>query len=146
MKIEQFNNAAFNDVVLALQPSARRLALTDFNEWLLAVLKPHLRFDTALIGIGDVDNGVATVNSVHLHRLPDVMMVEYEKVRDRDPAARAATVRIGGTANLCMADEATDPELQAYIEKYGFNNALCTAIVQPRIGMSLFMTREGEPS
>ena len=141
MRIEQFNNVAFNDVVLALQPSARRLPPADFNEWLLALLRPHVAFDTAIIGMGRVDDdGCATVNAVHLHRLPQAMMLDYEAVRDRDPVARASSACIGATANVCVGDEPMDQQLKQFIEEYGLRNALCTAIEQPRIGMSLYLT------
>jgi DNA-binding CsgD family transcriptional regulator len=139
------SNEVFNALVLDLYRGVREVSFTEFQNYALGMMKPILQFDIAIWGMGVSSANGALISSVHLHNLPPQMMDEYAgEVQRQDPAAQRTTAHPGRT--ICIPWD--DPEIateqraavRAYLRKYGFAHTLCTAALEPALGLNHFLT------
>ncbi len=139
------SNEVFNALVLDLYRGVREVAFTEFQNYALGIMKPILQFDVAIWGMGVSSGNGALISSVHLYNLPPQMMDEYAgEVQRQDPAAQRTTAAPGRT--ICIPWD--DPEIateqlaavRAYLRKYGFAQTLCTASLEPALGLNHFVT------
>jgi DNA-binding CsgD family transcriptional regulator len=139
------SNDVFNALVLDLYRGVREVSFTEFQNYALGIMKPILQFDIAIWGMGVSSGNGALISSVHLHNLPPQMMNEYAgEVQSQDPAAQRTTAAPGRT--ICIPWD--DPEIateqraavRAYLRKYGFAHTLCTAALEPALGLNHFLT------
>lgn len=123
--------AAFNTLVLAIHDNAAVLPVVDFKAWLVAALRQHLRFDSALIGFGNVVEGEANIPTFYLYNLPERVMAEREPIRDLDLVGQRASAAPGKAILVHVLEVADDPKyapLVEYCRRYGLMNVVCTAI------------------
>jgi DNA-binding CsgD family transcriptional regulator len=146
------NSTGHVSALLALHESARSVALDGFQSQALDRLAAVLPFDTAMWGlVADATaEGDAHICSIHLHGIDPSMMADSERVKDSDFIGTAATAALGQTRNFRTRDPRwSEPRHVPGVRhalKWGMENVLCTAVLEPRSGLksfiSLFRDRE----
>jgi DNA-binding CsgD family transcriptional regulator len=136
---------SFDALVLQLYRGVREAPFTRFQDHALAIMKPILGFDTAIWGVGTSNGRGGFISSVHLHGLPPRMMDDYAgAVQSQDIAAERTVAQPGCTVSIPWDDPEMAAErcaaLRAYRRKYGLMHALCTALPEPALGLSHFLT------
>lgn len=123
---------ATSRLLLELYRGARELPVPEFQEQSLELLKSALRFDSAMLGVGEVrpDSGLI-IQCVHLHNQPQEMLASYEEIKDRDLAAFEAAQRVGRVCNFNCRDMnsgAALADLMAHSNRYDIQNLLVTTV------------------
>jgi len=135
-----------NHLALTWHAGATRVPMEGFQAWALAALKPHLRFDRALwgLGAGVGPDGRAFINAVHLHRVDAQIMVDYEKVRHCDPLAQGTSAQPGRAVCVDLDDPRWQTPrhepLRAHAARYELLHVVCVGTVDVHSGATQFIT------
>jgi len=119
-------------LLLDLYRGARELPVPEFQEEALLLLKSHLRFDSAMWGVGEVrpDTGLA-IQCIHLHNQPEEMLASYEEIKDLDRAAYEAARRVGEVCSFNIPEVnagAAYAGPRAHSAKYDIQNLIVLGI------------------
>jgi DNA-binding CsgD family transcriptional regulator len=79
----------FSRLVLDLYRAARETPLAQFQDAALCLIKPLLKFDSAVWGAVDATQRRIEMHHVHLHNEPAELISAYLEVQHQDHAARA---------------------------------------------------------
>jgi DNA-binding CsgD family transcriptional regulator len=118
-----------NELVLSWHRGASTMRLEGFQTWVLLALKPQIRFEQAIWGLGVMANGIGTIHSAYLHRLEPLFIRDKESLRHCDELAREVLASPGRAVNMCLADakwgSARFEGLRAYAERQQLCHLLC---------------------
>ncbi|MBX3665460.1 MAG: response regulator transcription factor [Burkholderiales bacterium] len=134
--------SSLSDLILSLYRGSRDIPATAFQDWALEQTRQTLAFESAIWGRAGIENGMAQIYSVHLHRLPPESLASYARFRDRDTVGAMAMQAMGTTIRAAGHEVlANDPEmLEQHVRRFGLDYSLTTCIVDPRTGLISFMT------
>ncbi|MBX3651317.1 MAG: helix-turn-helix transcriptional regulator [Burkholderiales bacterium] len=133
---------SLTSLILSLYRGSRDIPATAFQDWALKQTRQILAFESAIWGRAGIENGMAQIYSVHLHRLPPESLASYARFRDRDTVGAMAMQAMGTTIRAAGHEVlANDPEmLEQHVRRFGLDYSLTTCIVDPRTGLISFMT------
>lgn len=129
-------------LLLDLQRAAGQHAAEDFCDQALDRLKQDLPFDSAFWASGYHVAGQGPVlHTVHLHRQPVQMMVDYQAIGPLDPVLAAVLQQPGVPLAADSASWAA-PQALPFLQRYRIAHTLATCAVDPRTalvtGISLY--------
>ena len=112
-----------------------------FQDAALDAVKPHVPFESAIWGRAGMENGVAQIYSVHLHRLPPESLQSYARFKDRDVVGAMAMRELGRTVRTSAREVVADREmLEEHVRRFGLEHALTTCILDPNTLLLSFVT------
>ena len=127
-----------------LYRGARQTQFKDFHHYALKLIKPWLKFDSAVWGLGANSERGTVVGSYYLDALPRAMMQDYAQVQNLDFLAQRVAAQSGRTvfATWDDPDSATAryAPIRAFEHKYGLAQMLSTALPEPKLGLGHFLT------
>lgn len=130
--------------LLAIHDNARALPVVDFKAWMLRALKPHLRFDSALIGMGQVEEDMSHIPTFHLDGIPVQAMADRDAISELDVVGPRATATPGKSIIVRIVelelDRAKYQPMIDFTDRYGLWNVLCTAMPPGLSGMHSFIS------
>jgi DNA-binding CsgD family transcriptional regulator len=104
-----------SNVLLALYQASREVPPDQFQDWVLALIKRCLPFDSSWWGSATMTDGGADIHALHLHNFPnrEEFVDAYFEVADEDVARR--TIMSGGSRVFSF-----DPAVYAARKAFGF--------------------------
>jgi DNA-binding CsgD family transcriptional regulator len=90
----------FSGLLLALYRAAREVPAQEFQDVVLLLLKPLLKFDSSMWGSGHAANGGIVVHSIHLHEQPAQMVADWQLVNHQATVVREVVKRPGWAMNV----------------------------------------------
>lgn len=138
---------AVNALSLELHTLCHELSLRDFQARALAGLEALVPFDSALLAVGTVIDGVPEAHDAYLYRQTPELMVSWEPVKHEDVVSLRTTSSPGRT--MAFVSRETYPEgsaIMAHCERFGILQLLSTASLDERAGsfvvLSLYRASE----
>lgn len=113
-----------------------------FQDAAIAIVREEVPFDGALWGYATVGGAVLRTHAVHLVDIPGEAVVEYERVRDVDPVARAA-IRDPGRSILFGTRRPlrrADPAWLAFNRRWGIRSIISVMLVQEFSNLAMFLS------
>ncbi len=124
---------ALGRALLQLYRLSRTAPAPEFKDAALAEIRPYLPFEKAMWGTSVISRAGPIVHAVHLYRLPQRKMRDYEQVKQSDVLYRKCVANPGRTsvANLARLEKTLDPKLVEYARRYDLENVLSTMWREP---------------
>lgn len=133
---------SLDSLILTLYRGSRDTSAGTFRDWALEQAAGHVHFASAIWGRAGIENGMAQIYSVHLHRLPPDSLASYARFKERDVVG-AMAMRDMGTTIRAVGREvmANDPEMhEEHVRRYGLEYSLTTCLADTASGLISFMT------
>lgn len=131
--------ADFSSLVLAWQRLAMQAPPGGFHEAALALLEPHLAFDSAWWGIANPQAAQVSVMHGYLHRLPPEFIEDWWGIADVDALAQRCSAQPGLTV-IDNGLPAGSPAEEAFDARYGLAYALSTLLPDEASGLISFIS------
>lgn len=142
---------AITAFLLDLHERAHDLGYREFQRFCMERLKELLPFDSGLLAMGTIHEGLPRGTDVMLHGQPAEFMQSWERVKHEDRVAVQAFLNPGRTANHAVAGPIFDgcEAVRAHCRAWGLAHVLCTTHLAPNVGlywvMSLYRADPGRP-
>jgi DNA-binding CsgD family transcriptional regulator len=124
-------------VLLSLYRSARELPLRSFQEQALQLIKPLLKFDSAIWGSGTTDGQRIAPSAAHLHEVDPLALMEWKAINGKDKVTHLAVQNIGSTVHAHIATlyaESEDAAFRAYAARWKRRDLLATGMPEAKPG------------
>ncbi|HEX6706069.1 MAG TPA: LuxR C-terminal-related transcriptional regulator [Albitalea sp.] len=124
-------------LLLALYRAARELPTQAFQDHALRLIKPLLRFDTAIWGVGTRDGKTIKARAAHLHEVDPVALTEWKAINGRDKVTQLGLGNVGRTVHAhipTLYAESADAEYRAYAARWKRRDMLGTAMSESTPG------------
>jgi DNA-binding CsgD family transcriptional regulator len=129
---ERAKASRHKDLVLDWHRGATSMRLEGFQTWVLLALRPQIRFDMAIWGLGIKFNGAVSVHSAHLYGTQTRAVRDKDSLQRFDELTREALTRPGRAISLSSQDPKwSSPRMSAwreYATRYGLGSLLCVAL------------------
>lgn len=135
----------FSDLLLTLYRFAHEKPIDTFQDAALELIKPVVPFDSSMWGTATMTSAGVDIHTIHLHRSPPEMLLEYERHKANDTAAHSVLQSRISTGCFHTPATAKDPDLRDFLRRYGHENIFITATTNPETqfvhAISLFRTQ-----
>ncbi len=124
----------FSQLVLSIYRHAQELPVQQFQDKILAAIKPSLPFDASMWGTATMAPSGIDIHSIHLHNFSPETLAAYEKVKHQDTAAArmtqqpVATIGFNATAEFNRPDQG---EIRQFAREFGHENFFITSSLNP---------------
>ena len=108
-----------------------------FIEAVLELLKKRVFFDSALWGTFAHTSEGPRGHRIHLHRLPEAMLREYDRIKHLDVVNRNVVGKPARTTNVALSRVAprTHPDAVAHARRWGMEHTLATACEESQLSL-----------
>ena len=121
----------FSDLLLTLYRLAHEKSIDSFQDAALNLVKPVVPFDSSMWGTATMTPTGVDIHTIHLHRSPPEMLLEYERHKASDTAAQSVLQHRTATGRFHTPAAIQDPGLRDFLGRYGHENIFITAITNP---------------
>lgn len=121
----------FSDLLLQLYRLAHAEPIDLFQDAALDLIKPVVPFDSSMWGTATMTPTGVDIHTIHLHRSPPEMLLEYEQHKASDAAAQSVLQYRTATGRFHTPAAAHDPGLRDFLSRYGHENYFITATTDP---------------
>ena len=121
----------FSDLLLKLYRLAHVKPIDLFQDAALELIKPVVPFDSSMWGTATMTPTGVDIHTIHLHRSPPEMLLEYAQHKASDTAAQSVLQHRTATGRFHTPATAHDPDLRDFLSRYGHENYFITAITDP---------------
>jgi len=126
--------SVYSDLLLTIYRQAQELPVHEFQDAILAALKPALPFDSSMWGTATMTPGGIDIHAIHLHNTSPDMLRAYERVKHQDTAAaRVAstprgTIGFDAEAEFARHDQG---EIRTFLQNFGHRHCFITSDANP---------------
>lgn len=137
---------AFDALVLELHTACRERTLRAFQTYALDRLRTLVPFDSALVAVGTVADGIPDAHDAFLYRQTPALMESWETVKHEDTVSFVSTSNPGRTHTF-VAEETypASSGVLAHCKRFGILQLMTTATINERAGsfvvLSLYRAR-----
>lgn len=120
-----------SNVLLPLYRAAREMPSADFPEYALGLIKPLLRFESAIWGSGLTDGQSVKVREAHLHEVDPKAVAEWTQINRRDKVIPILLSRPHETIQFHAPTLFADPSdlvMRDYVKRFGRESYLITCL------------------
>lgn len=122
----------FDELLLKVYRAARELPVGEFQDATLGLLRERLRFNSAVWAQGqNLPKGVA-VHSAHLYNEPLEMILDWQRINDRDLVVERVTRNAGQAQNINVRALYPGREhrvMRRFSDRYGHQNFLIIGLL-----------------
>ena len=122
----------FNDLLLKVYRAAGELPVGEFQDAALGLVRERLRFNSAVWAQGqNLQKGVA-VHSAHLYNEPLEMILDWQRINDRDLVVEKVTRNVGHAQNINARTLYPGREhsvMREFSSRYGHQNLLIIGLL-----------------
>lgn len=128
----------FSGLLHELYRASHEMSADEFQQAVLALLKPIFVFESSMWGAGSVSAGGVAVHSVHLHQQPAEFIARWQEVSHEDVVAEEVIAKPGLAVRAHSASLLAPHgkrALRAFTQHFQVENALVISTPQPELGL-----------